>query len=74
MTGLVQKFSELKGYGFLLLDFKTRVFFHISSWKSSTAPRIGMPVSFDLAPAHKPGLPDQAINVVPVESSVDGAQ
>jgi cold shock CspA family protein len=74
MEGKVQKFQVLKGYGFILRGFRERVFFHVSSWKSDTAPRIGMVVTFDLAPAHKPGLPDQAINVVPVESSVGGAK
>jgi cold shock CspA family protein len=73
MIGRVQKFSEMKGYGWLLLDFRTRIFFHITSWKSDTAPQVGMTVSFDTAPSRKPGLPDQAVNIMPVESAGGGA-
>jgi cold shock CspA family protein len=76
MIGKVQKFSELKGFGFLLQDFRTTVFFHVSGWTSSIPPKIGMRVTYDLGPSRKPGMPDQAVNIVPlgVESSVDGAQ
>ena len=74
MIGIVQKFSQLKGFGFLLQDFKTTRFFHVSSWNSDVAPKIGMKVSYDLAPSRKPGMPEQAVNIVPVESGVDGAQ
>jgi len=72
MIGKVQKFSELKGYGFLLIDFRTRIFFHISGWKSSTAPQAGMAVTFDVAPSHKPDLPNQAVNITPESESGGG--
>ncbi len=74
MEGKVQKFQVLKGYGFILRGFRERIFFHVTEWKSDIQPRIGMVVMYDLAPAHKPGLPDQAINVAPLESSVGGTK
>ena len=75
MTGIVQKFSMLKGFGFLLVDFRTTIFFHVSGWKSDVAPKVGMRVTFDTAPSRKPGMPDQAVNIAPVmaESGADGA-
>ena len=66
MIGKVQKFSELKGFGFLLQDFKTTRFFHVSSWNSDIAPKNGLKVTFDLASSRKPGMPDQAVNIVPL--------
>ena len=72
MLGRVQKFSELKGFGFLLESFRTTVFFHVSEWKSDIAPKVGMRVTFDKAPSRKPGMPDQATNIVPVENVVGG--
>jgi cold shock CspA family protein len=74
MIGIVQKFSQLKGFGFLLQDFKTTRFFHVSSWNSDIAPKSGMRVTFDLAPSLKPAMPEQAVNIVPIESSVGGAE
>jgi cold shock CspA family protein len=73
MLGRVQKFSELKGFGFLLVDFRTTIFFHVSGWNSDIAPKVGMRVTFDTAPSRKPGMSDQAVNIMPVESGVGGA-
>ena len=73
MQGTVQKYNDLKGYGFILQGFKTRLFFHVREWKIETAPCIGMVVRFDVAPPNKPGQLNQAVNIVPVESGVDGA-
>ena|SRR5712692_10496509 len=75
VQGKVQRFSELKGFGFILQDFRTKLFFHVSAWQSNIAPRIGMMVSFEVAAPNKPGQQfNQAINIVPVVSSVDGAK
>ena len=76
VQGKVQRFSELKGFGFILQDFRTKLFFHVSAWQSNIAPRIGMMVSFDVAAPNKPGTGqlNQAINIVPLESSVGGAE
>jgi cold shock CspA family protein len=74
MEGKIQKFVLLKGYGFILQGFNTRLFFHVSEWKSQTAPRVGMLVTFDVAPPYKSGLLNQAVNVVPVKSVCGGPQ
>jgi len=74
VQGKVQKFSELKGFGFILQDFRTKLFFHVSAWQSHIAPRIGMMVTFEVAAPNKPGQLNQAINIVPMESSVEGAK
>jgi cold shock CspA family protein len=66
MTARVQQFYDLKGYGFLMKDFRTRIFFHVSAWKSAVPPQVGMTVTFDLAPSKKPGMPEQAVNVTPL--------
>ena len=69
MVAKVQQFNELKGYGWLLKDFRTRIWFHVRSWKSPNPPQPGMTVSYELAPSRKAGLPDQAINVTPLAAS-----
>jgi cold shock CspA family protein len=76
MQGRVQKYVELRGYGFILIDFKTRVFFHLKDWKSDVAPQVGMAVTFDISPSGNPQKYklNQAINVVPVESVSGGAR
>jgi cold shock CspA family protein len=77
MQGTVQKYIDLKGYGFISVDFRTRVFFHINDWKSDVvAPEVGMHVTFEISPLSNPAkfTRDKAINVTPVESGVGGAQ
>jgi cold shock CspA family protein len=74
MEGKIQKFVLLKGYGFIIQGFKTRLFFHVNEWKSDITPSIGMVVSYEIAAPNKPGQLDQAINIVPVASGVGGAQ
>ncbi len=71
MVGKVQKFFELKGYGFLLQDWRTQVFFHVSEWKSGIKPRSGMVVTYDLASANKKGKPDLAVNIKPFETGLN---
>jgi cold shock CspA family protein len=74
MKGTVQKYDDLKGYGFVLQGFKTRLFFHVREWKSDTPPRIGMAVTFDVAAPNKLGQLNQAVNVMLEESGVGGAK
>jgi cold shock CspA family protein len=62
---VVQKFSALRGFGFLIQGFRTRFFFHITEWQSDLEPKQGMSVCFETAPANKPGMPDQAVRVRP---------
>ena len=71
MIGVVQKYSNLEGYGWLLVGFRQRVFFHISQWRGQQEPKVGERVTFEMAPPHKAGQGQQAANVTP---AVDGAQ
>lgn len=73
--GVVQRYLELKAYGFISIDFKTRVFFHLNDWNSDVAPAVGMPVTFEISPSSNPEKykRDRATNVTPVESGVGGA-
>lgn len=63
MEGTVQKYFNLKGYGFILQGFKSRLFFHVREWKSDTPPCVGMLVSYDVVPPNKPGQYNQAVNI-----------
>ena len=67
MDGVIQKYLDLRGYGFVLVDFRTRYFFHVSQWKGGVAPKVGQHVRFDVAPARKEGQNPQAVNVAPVD-------
>jgi len=72
--GRVQKFDELRGFGFILQGFKTRFYFHVANWLNDTvAPKPGMAVLFELAPGKKAGLADQAVNIVPLGSEIPKA-
>jgi len=66
MVAKIQQFKELKGFGFLLKDFRTRIFFHVNDWKSDIPPQVGMMVSYELGPSHKKGMPDCAVNIAPL--------
>jgi cold shock CspA family protein len=73
MIAKVQSYSELKGYGWLLIDFRTRLFFHIKQWNGNIPPEAGMTVSYDVAPGNREGI-TQAANVTPVVSDAGGAR
>jgi cold shock CspA family protein len=65
--GVIQTLVPMKGFGFILMDFTTRVFFHVSQWHGATSPAVGQQVTFSVVPA-KPGTRhEMAINVRPVE-------
>ena len=67
LQGVVLRFMSDRGFGFLYSDkLKRRVFFHVSNFNRATDPIVGEPVTFDLAPSHKSGMPDAAVNVNPV--------
>lgn len=72
MDGIVQKFSVLKGYGWILADYKTRLFFHVSQWSGNAQPQVGQGVRFEVAAPRKPGQNPQAVNVTPVVECVGG--
>ena len=74
MVAKVQKFYDTKGYGFLLQDFRTRIFFHVTQWRSSTPPQEGMMVTYDLIPSRKSGFEHQAGNVTPVQTGLNAEQ
>ena len=50
------------------------MYFHVSAWKSDIAPKVGMKVTFDFAPSHRVGYPDQAVNIVPVPIVVNAVE
>jgi cold shock CspA family protein len=74
MVGKVQTFYDTKGYGFLLEDFRTRIFFHVTQWRSSTPPQEGMLVTYDLIPSHKAGFQYQAGNITPIKTELNAEQ
>jgi cold shock CspA family protein len=67
MVGKIQKYDELRGFGFILQGFRKRIFFHVNHWVCDSPPQAGMAVSYDLIPANKAGFEHQAGNVKPVE-------
>jgi cold shock CspA family protein len=72
MFGKIQVFYESAGYGFILINFRARRFFHVSNYCGDVPPTPGMPVEFDLAPSKAPGKPDQAVHVIPATPSQVG--
>ncbi len=70
MVGKIQKYDELRGFGFLLKNFRDRIFFHINQWQSDKPPVAGMMVTYDLIPSRKSGFQHQAGNVTPVETGL----
>jgi cold shock CspA family protein len=74
MTGIIQSYFDTRGFGFVLVNFRDRRFFHVIDYHGAVPPTPGMRVEFDLAPSKKKGFPDQAVRVVPSETSVGGAR
>jgi cold shock CspA family protein len=73
--GVVSFYSFPGGFGFIRISFKNDVFFHVKQWESDLEPKIGMRVTFERGPGHKPGQPDQALRVkiVSAEGQAGGA-
>ena len=71
MFGKIHVYYEDRGYGFISVNFRERRFFHVDNYKGAEIPTSGLRVEFDLAPAIKPGLPDQAVRIIP---ALEGAQ
>jgi cold shock CspA family protein len=74
MFGKVHAYYQLRGYGFISVNFKERRFFHINNYRGEELPTPGMPVEFDLAPSKNPEKPDQAIHVIPAETTAEGVR
>ncbi len=74
MVGKIQVYNELKGFGFILQDFRNRMFFHVNQWKSDKPPVAGMMVTYDLIPSRKAGFQHQAGNVTPIETGLNAEQ
>jgi cold shock CspA family protein len=74
MFGKVHVYYAAKGYGFISVNFKDRRFFHIDNYRGGILPVPGMQVEFDLAPSRKPGKPDQAVRIIPAETTAEGAR
>lgn len=69
MIGKVQSYNELRGFGFLLQDFRTKLFFHVHQWKADVPPQVGMVVTYDVIPSGKGDFKNQAANVRPLNDS-----
>jgi cold shock CspA family protein len=74
MFGTIHVYYEKAGYGFISVDFKNRRFFHIDNYHGNVLPTPGMAVEFDLAVSKKPGKPDQAVRIIPVQTTTGGAK
>jgi cold shock CspA family protein len=74
MVGKIQTYDELRGYGFILQNFRDRIFFHVNQWQSNTPPVAGMVVLYDLIPSRKSGFQHQAGNVRPVETGLSAEE
>ncbi len=72
MFGTIFDYNPNRGYGFISLKSGRRIFFHISSYNGEAIPTPGMSVEFDLGAAKKFGKPDQAVHVIPAETTVGG--
>jgi cold shock CspA family protein len=65
MQGIVVRFNQDRGFGFIYSDeVKRRVFFHISEFSGAQTPVVNQTVTFDLIPDKRPGQPYKATNVV----------
>jgi cold shock CspA family protein len=73
MQGTMQAFNVVRGFGFIVVDFRTRFFMHVSNYKSDVVPTEGLVVTFDIAPPYKPGGLDQAVNVTPITAQTSVA-
>jgi cold shock CspA family protein len=62
--GKIQFFNVMRGFGFILVNFNERYFFHVSDYRGKDEPRAGQPVYFSIGPG-KPGKPPQAVDVMP---------
>jgi cold shock CspA family protein len=71
MQGTIQVYFPLKAYGFILLNFRDRIFFHLCNYKGYIEPVGGMLVNFDIAPPRRQGQREQAVNVIPIEASTE---
>jgi cold shock CspA family protein len=71
MTGKIQMYNEMRGFGFILQDFRTKIFFHVNKWESNTPPVVGMAVTYDEIPSGKAGFKNQAANVRPTVEVIE---
>jgi cold shock CspA family protein len=69
-TGTVATWFSGKSYGFIKSDSdRTSRFFHLASVVDDYHPRVGDRVQFELEAPCRLGMPDQAVNVQPTEST-----
>jgi cold shock CspA family protein len=66
MHGKIQSYRELKGWGIILVDFKTRLFFHVNDYLGDKTPEPGMLVTFNVEPGRVNTELSKAVNVAPV--------
>lgn len=73
MQGRVRIFKEAHGFGFIAIKGQKEVYFHASNWYDEAVPAVGDRVTFELGPAAKQGMPDQALSVQRIEPESDPA-
>ena len=63
-SGIIRTFIPRRQFGFILRDDGKDFFFHLAEFHGT--PTLGQRVEFELGPAVKLGMPDQAVEVTPV--------
>ena len=66
MQGTIQLYFPLKAYGFILINFRDRIFFHLCDYKGDVEPVGGMLVNYDVGPPKHAGQRNRAVNVTPI--------
>lgn len=63
-TGRIVLFDVPRGWGMILRDSDgKKVFFHTKNKVRNFLPALGARVQFEMGPAYKVGLPDQALHL-----------
>ena len=70
-SGIIQTFIARRNFGFIRRDVDSKeIFFHQMDFDKGT-PVLGQRVEFELGPAVRLGMPEQAINVAPKIEAID---
>jgi cold shock CspA family protein len=62
-TGSITVFDFPRGWGYITRDDGQRVYFHVKNKIRTFLPALDARVEFEMGPAYKSGLPDQAVNL-----------
>jgi cold shock CspA family protein len=69
-SGIIQTFITRRNFGFIRRDDGKEFFFHQMDFEKGT-PALGQRVEFELGPAVRLGMPEQAVNVTPEADAID---